>query len=186
LKKRLARFQRDESASFTVEAVVFFPVIMMTIMAMFTFYDMFKTRSISLKANYAISDYLSRESTAISESYLKGLFDVYQYLSPAADAPWMRVTVVGCTFRCDADTRELFTHWSYSTQEADALDNDYLSDAYMETIPAIASGEYVVMVETGYSYNSPIKIPFAEFVTRHFNDVVVTRPRFVPKLDWAG
>lgn len=186
IKARTAAFRRDETASFTVEAVVFFPVIMVTLMAMFTFFDLFRARSVALKANYAISDYLSRETGEVDAAYLDGLFDVFQYLSPRVDAPWMRVSLVGCTFRCSAETRELFTYWSYSTQEGGAITNDDLADNYLETIPVIASGEYVVLVETGYAYSSPISIPSAEFPTLNFDDVVITRPRFVPKIEWAS
>ena len=182
------RFGRDEQASLSIEALILTPVFFGLLLTMFTLFDVFRARSMSLKANYAVSDLLSRETNPVDATYLDGLFGIYQYLSPRGSSSWMRVTVVQCVDDCrDNDNRDLQTYWSYATGNSPALGTGKLNQYYLNVIPIISSGEYVIMVETILEYQAPFDtIDWSGVGDRTLTDVVVTRPRFAPKLDWDG
>lgn len=183
----LKRFGHEEKASLSIEALILTPVFFGLLLTMFTLFDVFRARSMSLKANYAVSDLLSRETNPVNAAYLNGLHDIYLYLAPTRTSSWMRVSVVECVDNCRQDDRELRAYWSYSTGTSGALDSDGINTYYDEVIPVISSGEYIIMVETNLEYSAPFDtIDWSGVGDRTLRDLVVTRPRFSPKLDWDG
>lgn len=181
------RFGREEKASLSIEALILTPVFFGLLLTMFTLFDVFRARSMSLKANYAVSDLLSRETNPVNASYMEGLYAIYQYLSPRGTSSWMRVTMIQCVSDCRTDNRDLSSYWSYATGDSPTLDSDALNAYYLEVVPVISSGEYVIMVETILDYQAPFDtIDWSGVGDRTLTDVVITRPRFAPKLDWEG
>ena len=80
LRKNLA----DERGSFSVEAILMFPLLVWAFMAMYVFFEGLRESNINLKATYTISDLLSRETDEINMNYLNGINEVYAWLSRSA------------------------------------------------------------------------------------------------------
>jgi Flp pilus assembly protein TadG len=88
------RFLRSERGSFTVEAVVIFPLLVWAYTAMFVFWDAFKTQNINLKATYTIADMISREQEQICTDYIEGARSIYAFLNAGDSNHQVRVTNV--------------------------------------------------------------------------------------------
>ncbi len=187
LAKRRRRFMGDEEASLSVEAVLILPLLLWAFTAMFSFYDVYKDRNLAIKANFAIADLLSRETGAINMTYLRGIEDVFEYLTKSGESSWIRVTPVRCHRNCDNEaTRQLRRDWSRATDGVARLISSDVNSNYRDVVPLISQGERVIMVESHMRYQPPLNTIFSGVTPRDMNDISMTRPRFSPQLCWAG
>jgi len=180
------RFRRDEGASLSVEAVLVLPILLWAFLATYTFFDVYRAKNLSLKANYAISDLLSRETNTINTAYLLGTEKVFRYLTQSDASSWVRVTVVYCETDCADPSRDLKRDWSKATDSLPTFSDQDVMDHLEPIIPWIASGERVIIVETGVEYEPPFSQNLTGVGERDFVDIVMTRPRFGPQLCWEG
>ncbi len=185
-RRRLDRFRRDEDASLSVEAVLVLPLLLWAFLATYTFFDVYRAKNLSLKANYAISDLLSRETTTIDNAYLLGAEKVFRYLTQSDSSSWVRVTVVYCDDDCSLSTRDLKRDWSRATDSLPTFSNADVMNHLEPIIPWMAEGERVIIVETGVTYEPPFSQNLTGIGERDFVDIVMTRPRFAPQLCWQG
>ena len=186
--RRLAGdFLRREQATVSVEAVLVMPFLLWAFTAMYAFYDVYHTRSLAIKGNYAVADLLSRETNPIDTSYLNGAGDIYAYLTRGGDDAWIRVTPVRCTRRCtDPDRRVLKRDWSRATDGKHRLTDSEVNSDSRNVIPLIAEGDRVIMVETEMQYQPKINPVLTGVGARTIRDITMTRPRFAPQLCWTG
>lgn len=183
---RLGRFRSEEDASLSVEAVLVIPILLWAFLATYTFFDVYRAKALALKANYAISDLLSRENNDIDMNYLLGAEKVFKYLTQADDTSWVRVTTVYCNDDCADPNRELKRDWSKATDGLSTFSDQDIMDHLEPIIPLIASGERVIIVETGVHYTPPFSANLTGIGERDFVDIVMTRPRFSGWLCWTG
>lgn len=185
LFRKLFRFQSDQEGSLSVEAVFAFPMLLWAATGLYTFFDVYKAQSASYRANYTISDMLSRETNAIDVNYLNGMFKVFRYMTNADPSEsWIRVSVVQCISECDdSEERELNMEWSKSVNGARSMTNDDF-DFYNQYIPLLAQSDRLILVETSYDYQPPFSNALVSFGARDLVSHVVTRPRFAPQLVW--
>lgn len=185
----VARFRRDETASLSVEAALITPLLLWAFLAVYTYFDVYREKNLALKANYAVSDLLSRETNPIDMGYINGAAHLYRYLTRTPDAEsWMRVTVVHCSNDC-ADqngNRTLEIDWSRGTDGVDRYTDANVNAKLGNAVPLIASGERVIVVETSKQYDVPITPDLTGVGNRTFFDLVVTRPRFAEQLCFEG
>ncbi|WP_369022826.1 TadE/TadG family type IV pilus assembly protein [Rhodovulum iodosum] len=185
----LSRFSRDTKGSVTVEAVIILPLLVWWFVASYAYFDAFNERNVNLKAAYALSDLLSREMGTVDADYMEGLDDVFQYMTGSSDGDsYIRVSLLRCSANCGADDtgRVLFADWSYATgaiegYSTDTNDSDNLESRVGDQIPIMPAGDRVIVVETFMDYESPFTGGLSD---RVYDNFIVTRPRFVPKLDW--
>lgn len=185
-RARAARFGRDEDASVTVEAVIILPILLWAFLATYSWFDAYRAKSLSLKANYAVSDLMSRETRVLDMDYLNGAEQVYEYLTRSGTDAWIRVTVVHCVKRCDKANRKLERDWSKATDNMPTYTNQDVMDHLEATVPVIPSGERVIVVETSMVYQPPFSQNLTGIGRMTLRDVVMTRPRFAPQLCFAG
>jgi hypothetical protein len=185
--KLKSRFVRDEEAGLTVEAVIILPLLLWALMAMYAFYDVYRHKMLAMKANYAISDLLSRETDPINLAYINGIEDVYEFYTRSSDGDaWIRVTPVKCRRRCNnLNTRQLQRDWSRGTDGQVSLRNGVVNRDYRDLIPLVPKGERIIMVETELTYEPLFGDYFTPIGERTMRDVVFTRPRFSPQLCWG-
>lgn len=191
LTKRLAaglrRFRRDEHASLSVEAVLITPLLFWALAASFTYFDLFRERSLAIKGNYAVSDLISRESRILDMTYLNGTRDVYRYLTGASSGVWLRLTVVRCAAFCaDESQRQLNVEWSHATDGEIPLTNDAVANHYADLIPMMAQEEVVIMLESNMTYQPRLSPALTGIGETDFTDVVLTRPRFSGQVCWEN
>jgi hypothetical protein len=182
----LGRFRAGEDASLSVEAVIVMPFLLWAFLATFSFFDVYRVKNLALKANYAISDVLSRETNVIDMDYLLGAESLYEYLTQAGDGAWLRVTVVQCTHDCAEPTRTLVRDWSRATDNLATFSDEDIMEHFEPIIPWIAQGERVIIVETSMVYQPAFSRAIAGIDRRTFTDIVMTRPRFAPQLCFEG
>lgn len=186
LTAALVRFHRSDEASLSVEAVLVMPILFWAFAASYAFFDIYRAKNLSLKGNYAVSDLLSRETNPINMSYLNGTKKVFRYLTRSNSNSWLRVSVVHCTADCATDQRTLEVDWSKATDGLATYNDADIMDHFEPIIPLMASGERVIVVETGMDYNPPFSPALIGIGPRDFVDIVLTRPRFAPQLCWEG
>lgn len=192
IARAVRAFRKDESATLSVELVMIFPLLVYGYAALFTYFDVYRAKNAALKANYAVSDLLSRETSPINMSYLLGAEKVYQYLTGSDEGSWLRVSVVRCHRYCTKDdvdagrTRDLRRDWSNATDGMRTFSNRDIQRNFDDIIPWIAEGERVIIVESGVGYKPAISSKFTGIGERNFNDIIMTRPRFAPQLCWEG
>ncbi|WP_218464242.1 hypothetical protein [Maritimibacter sp. DP1N21-5] len=168
----------------------------------FTVFDVYRAKNISLKGNYAISDLLSREGNPINQAYLNGAESVFRYLTQGGNSTWMRVTQVYCNANCtNNETRQLHVDWSHSTDNKPVYTTQTMRTKIAHAVPLLAQGERALIVETSVDYYPPfvptmlwtpasrstsIDYPagWGYIKPRTFVDIVITEPRFAPKLCW--
>ncbi|MCB1336728.1 MAG: hypothetical protein KDK10_04455 [Maritimibacter sp.] len=185
-RRAVARFGREEGASLSVEAVLVLPILLWAFLASYTFFDVYRAKNLSLKANYAISDLLSRETNLLDMNYLLGAEKVFKYLTQSDSSSWVRVTVVYCESNCADPSRTLRRDWSKATDSLPTFSDPDVMSHLEPIIPWIASGERVIIVETGVHYEPPFSQNLTGIGERDFVDIVMTRPRFAPQLCWNG
>ena len=178
-------FLRESKGSLSVEAVLAIPMLFWAATATFTFYDAFKTQYMSYRANYTISDMLSRKTDGVDQAYLDGIHSVFRYMTNSnTEATWLRVSVVTCTSACDDEVnRVLEFDWSHGANGAGDLDNNDMVSVRNE-IPLMATGNRVIFVQTLRHYVPPFANYLVSFIEGDMFSRVVTRPRFAPQLCW--
>ncbi|WP_425071980.1 TadE/TadG family type IV pilus assembly protein [Sagittula sp. S175] len=188
LLTRLQRFAEDTRGNMAIEAVIWLPLILGVLSAMFSLHDTYRYKGLNTKAAYTISDALSRETDPIDDAYLDGMVDVLEFLTISEGPYSLRVTLV----RYDGDTTnangtinvgEGYTvEWSQVRGNFTALDNAMLAEAKAE-LPIMLHNERVILVETRTDYVPPYIVPGLT-ATDMFYTYGFTRPRFAPKIVW--
>jgi len=187
LSKFFRKFRREQDGSLSVEAVFAFPLLLWAATASYTFFDAYKAQNASYRANYTISDILSRETESVDSAYLEGLLRVFRFMTYGdANTTWIRVSLVQCTDECASEAnRDLEFDWSHGANGARSLTAvDF--DHYASKIPLFPIGDKLILVETSLDYTPPFANALVSFPERKLVSHVVTRPRFGPQLLWTG
>ncbi|MGR3662482.1 MAG: TadE/TadG family type IV pilus assembly protein [Paracoccaceae bacterium] len=179
------KFRSDQKGSLSVEAIFAFPLLLWAATGTYTFFDAFKAQNASYRANYTISDMLSRETDSIGTNYMNGMEKVFRYMTHADEAgTWIRISQVQCMDNCaDGEGRTLRMEWSHGSSGARSLTQaDF--DFYNAEIPLLAQADRLVLVETSMLYKPPFAQALVSFPERDLVSHVVTRPRFASQLIW--
>jgi hypothetical protein len=174
LMRRLTRFTRDTEGQLSIEAAMMVPLICWIYFSTFTYFETFRADATNIKAAYAIGDMLSRETAGVDKTYVDGLNSVFAYMTVARKPTWLRVSSVGY----DSVAEDFVLNWSSASGTKLGLVD---IEAIRASIPAMSAGDTVIVVETYMPYQPEFNIGLKPFTYRN---VVVTRPRFAPKLDW--
>jgi len=173
MRRPLRRFAGDEGGSVVAEAVIVLPLFLWAYLALFVYWDSFRSMNTVQKASYTVSDMISREQDDIQESYIDGMKTLVEYLIDRDQDVRMRVTSVTWS---DANQR-FEVHWSRSPGNTmTPLTNTTLQN-YAYEIPKLLSGDYDVIVEVDVDYNPTFDIGLPD---QTFHEFIVTRPRFLP------
>ncbi len=185
IAKRYKSFRSEQSGSASVEAVFAFPILLWAATGTFTFFDAYKAQNATYRANYTISDMISRETKSIDYNYVNGLFKVYRYMTFAeTEDSWIRVSQLQCVSQCNDEENRLLTFdWSRGVNGARDLTNaDF--EFYADKIPLLAQSDRLVLVETSLNYKPIFNNFLVDFPERDIESYVVTRPRFAPQILW--
>jgi len=173
LRRPLARFARDERGAVVAEAVIVLPLFLWAYIALFVYWDAFRSLNTVQKATYTVSDMISREQTGITSGYIDGMKKVMEYLIDEDQDVRMRVTSVTWS-----DTNGRFeVHWSRSPGSTMTPLTTATLQNYAYEIPNMAAGDYVVIVEVEVDYKPSFDVGLPDETFRQF---IVTRPRFLP------
>lgn len=169
---------RDENGSFSVEAVLMFPMLIWAFVAMFVFFEGLRESNINLKATYTISDLISRENRLIDQDYLNGMTNVYSWLSRSKNPVNTRLTLV----RYDAALDKHILVCSLGVGQSQ-LSQEEVENNVTPYVPIMANADTAIVIETWATYTPVMEIGLTE--TEIYN-LVVTSPRFAGSMTCAG
>lgn len=179
--QKLRHFARDSRGGASLELVIFAPVLFAMLAAAYVYYDAYRQKSININAAYTISDALSRETDAIDAAYLDGLHGMLEFLTNADAQVGLRVTMVRWNKKKNAYRRD----WSQTRGPLYPLRNRDLNTTLSAHLPTLLHNERVIVVETSAIHTPLFTVPGLSGDQELYN-FAFTRPRFAPKLEWAG
>lgn len=175
----LRRFGRNEDGSIVAEAVIVLPMMLWAYLALFVYWDAYRSVNAAQKAAYTISDMVSREKISLPATYFTGLRNTMRYLIDRDQTVKIRVTSIGWS----AANNRFEVDWSRSPDNAMVQLTTTTLQAMKSRIPNMADGDRVVLVETEVYYKPAFNVGLTDEILSQF---IITRPRFVPKTCLTG
>jgi hypothetical protein len=189
-KQRFSTFLRDESGLILVEGLIMLPLLIWTLVAMFIYWDVFRTINVAQKTAYSIADLLSRQKTTISTSYIDGMQNIVEFLTPGGHPIMVRITSLQCSSPTGTTAEQICnsSRGSYtklfSRSPGDKVPE--LSQADIQAwkgtrIPTLVHGESVFVVETQVDFKSQLPVALLGLMIgiqdQSYGEFIVTRPR---------
>lgn len=191
--RRIKDFLRDEDGLILVEGLVMLPLIIWALVAMFIYWDVFRTINITQKAAYSVADLLSRQRDTIPLTFANGLQKVGEFLTPGGHPIKMRITSFECvspalpaqptvTQPCNATLGTYRLLFSFSPgAKVTPLTQANIQSWKMVRVPVLNNGESVFVVETSVEFKTQMKTVLAGFLVGvddgTYGEFIVTRPR---------
>lgn len=172
LKKLVAKFRADETASLTVEFVMIYPVLITWFIGSIVFFDAFNSKATAQRTSHTIADILSRQ-TSTSNSFVDTMLVIQNRMMPRESVGTVRVTSIQKDLLGD-----LSILWTHSTDVASTP--LLIADVSLSILPDIGNGESILLVETTVPF-----VPIADwvgFTVTEWTNSVVIKPRFVEPL----
>ncbi len=178
---KLRKFWRSESGVMVAEAVIVLPLLIWAYMALFVYWDAFRSVNTSQKAAYVISDTISREQQTLPANYVTGMRDLMRFLMKSDGGVRIRVSVITWS----QQNNRFEVDWSRSPDGAFPLLTTASVNqvAIAGRIPQMADGARSVVVETEVDYHAAFNVGITDKTLKQF---IVTRVRFPPKLCITG
>jgi hypothetical protein len=170
------RFTASETGSIPIEGVLASTFLIWWYIASFQFFDAFRQKNVNQKGAYTIADLVSRETDAIDEDYVEGMNKLFDYITFSRRPTTIRVSSV---FWDDDEARNKIA-WSYGTGKTGGMTTDELQDR-ANRIPTMATGDYVIVVETFMAYEPIFSVGLN---AQWFQQFITTRPRFTTCVAW--
>ncbi|MDP2082883.1 MAG: hypothetical protein U0934_10725 [Pseudotabrizicola sp.] len=185
LKTSLRRFSRNEDGLASAEMIMMLPFYMFCILGTFTFWDAYDVVNRSQKAAYSVSDLVTRKQDTVTEAYVEGMFNTMQYMMGPTLPVRTRITSVFYS-----QTRNRYeVLWSRSSvPTVPPLTTDTIP-SIQSHLPQMYDGDALIVVEANVDF---VPIFGAEIIAMTRVDagtmrhVIVTRPRFLPKICMQG
>ncbi|WP_374434891.1 TadE/TadG family type IV pilus assembly protein [Tabrizicola sp.] len=189
MKKPLNRFKaflKDEDGLILAETVMMLPLLIWALVAMFIYWDVFRTVNVTQKAAYSIADLLSRQRDTIPTAFLNGLQNIGDFLTPGGHELSIRVTSFECVsptrLVCDANNGSYRLLFSRSPQnKVPDLTQAQIQSWRGVRIPIMNNGDSLYVVETQVDFRTQMKTVLAGFMVAvedgTYGTFVVTRPR---------
>lgn len=176
--QRFKAFLRDEDGLILAEGILMLPLLIWALVAMFIYWDVFRTINVTQKAAYGVADLLSRQRDTIPLNFANGLQNVVDFLTPGGHPVIMRIT----SLQYDAVNDRYELLFSYSPQNKISVLTQADIQAWKGTkIPVLNDDESVFVVETNVQFQTQMKTVLAGFLVGvdngTYGEFVVTRPR---------
>ncbi|MEZ5796377.1 MAG: hypothetical protein R3D63_02050 [Paracoccaceae bacterium] len=177
---RLRRFRDDEDGLVLAEFLIMLPLLIWTFMALFIYWDAFRTINQAQKAAYAVSDLISRQSQ-IDMTFVNGMQTVTEYLLSNSPDVELRITSV----EYDQETDKMYTVFSRSpgNRMPQLTDPDLNTPHFRDRIPVMADNSTVIIVESEVAYEPALNVGI---VSQDIGNFIVTRPRYEIKICLVG
>ncbi|MFO1201588.1 MAG: hypothetical protein U1E58_03005 [Tabrizicola sp.] len=189
-KNRLTRFLRDEDGLILVEGLIMLPLLVWALVAMFIYWDVFRTINVTQKTAYSVADLLSRQRTTISTNFAEGLQKVVDFLTPGGHPVKIRITSLECNSPTGAVADQICNNskgsftllFSFSPQnKVNKLTQADIQAWKGTKVPTLVHGESVFIVETEVDYKAQLPMALLGLLIgvedQKFGDFIVTRPR---------
>ncbi len=193
--KRVSSLRKDTSGTVAVETVIIFPCLLFCLFAMMNIFDAYRAKSTTEKAAFAVSDMLSRETSAVNSDYIDGIHAVLEEMSTVRSGHSLTVSHV--YWSIVSNDYELA--WSHSDNNGAGISGAEFENM-KDRLPILVDGEGLLIVETSASYAPPILAQWngtreagslkleetANPLNMDIDTFVFTRPRFTQRLAWSN
>lgn len=171
-------FWRHEDASMTVEAVIWIPFLLATVLSVFAVFDLFRAQTLNQKAAYTIGDTLSRETGLVTSTYIDNSEKLVALLtSQKLKDVGLRVTVL----EWDAEDKTHMVKWSKARAPYSDL-TEMEKKALFKKAPVMVNGEQIIVTETWTANRS---YELLQRGKKGYFASAFTRPRYAPQLRYA-
>lgn len=188
LPNRFRAFLRDEDGLILAEGLIMMPLLIWALVAMFIYWDVFRTINMTQKAAYSIADLLSRQKNTIPLAYANGLQNIMDFLTPGGHPVKIRITSFECNAptapkTCNATSGSYKLLFSYSPKNkvTDLMTEPEIQNWKTTKIPTLNNGESVFVVETSVEFKAQLQTVLAGLLVgvddSTFGQFIVTRPR---------
>ena len=193
LAHRIRRFRDQEDGLVMTEFLIMLPLLIWGFIALFVYWDAFRTVNAAQKAAYSVSDLISRQNE-VDTTFINGMQTVTEYL--VADSPGVRIRITSVKYKEDDDSLQVLFSRSPGDKMPRLTNSDINEPSFRDRIPLMANQDSVVIVETEVDY-IPGEWSFRKLRTKSndpeygrwltidvgipastFRNFVVTRPRY--------
>lgn len=180
ISRKLRRFAGDQSGSYAIEGILILPLLMWAVMASVVFVDAYRMQAMNLRATYVISDAVSRMWDPVTDDYFEGLWRLHGLQVNYAHPTHLRMSAL----QWSEDDDEYMLRWSETTSNSvlPALEQEMIDDR-VATIPELADGDTLVLVETQMDYSPLFSIGLPEMT---FHNELFVSPRYTPQIVYQG
>ena len=88
------RFARSDDGTIVTESVIILPLLIWAYLAMFVYWDAYRTQNTMIKASYTVADMISRRLEPVNATYVTGLKTVFDFILNSEHETGMAVTSV--------------------------------------------------------------------------------------------
>lgn len=190
LKHRFATFLRDEDGLILAEGLIMLPLLIWALVAIFIYWDVFRTINVTQKAAYSVADLLSRQRDTIPLTFANGLQNVMDFLTPGGHPVKMRITSLECNSPTGTQAEQICNGargnfkllFSFSPgSKVPGLTEPAIQGWKGIKVPTLVHGESVFIVETEVAFKAQLPTMLAGLLIGvkdgTFGDFIVTRPR---------
>lgn len=186
LKTRFRSYLRDEDGLILAEGLIMLPLMIWALVAMFIYWDVFRTINVTQKAAYGIADLLSRQRDTIPTNFANGLQNVMDFLTPGGHPVQLRITSLECVGvnggGCTANSGSLRLLFSFSPGgKVTPLTQANIQSWKGSKIPVLNNTESVFVVESSVEFKAQLQTFIAGFMVgvedATFGQFIVTKPR---------
>lgn len=178
IRRNWRDFRQNEQGSQSIEAVLMVPMLLFTITFTYVYYSAFSAKGQANKAAYTLSDYISRQTDAIDQTFIDGLSDTYGFLTNDPDVSLRASAVYWSEDENSTNGGDHSIIWSASTGSFSPYTTANLS-SIQNRIPVMYNGQEVIVIETLRTWAPLLDVGLG---LRDFNDFVVTSPRFATQV----
>jgi hypothetical protein len=175
-RKSLRSFAKDESGVLLAEFLILLPIMIWGFVALFVYWDVFRTINVTQKAAYSIADLLSRQAV-VTTQFVDGLENVLTFLTPGTQASRIRIT----SFEYDAGNDEYNLLFSRSPGGKVPVHSSETIQLLKPRIPIMDDLDSVILVETWVDYSPSFNTGLLNMAPgvedQSFTQFIVTRPR---------
>lgn len=179
LRAHLKRFARQEGGTITVEFVLVMPLLIWAYLALYVYWDAYRTINLAQKASYTVSDYISRERGSLTAAEITGMENTFKFMTQTESGVKMRITSI----YYNTTSKRFEVYWSRSPNSTMEELTTTTLQGYSSHIPAMADGDSAVLVETELDYTPAFNIGL---LSDSFANFIVTRPRFLTRICLDG
>lgn len=177
LYRSLTHFLRREDGTIALETMIALPMLFWGYLAMFSIFDTYRMYNLSQTATYTIGDAISRETQAIDPDYLRGMQQLFEYMTRGQGQTALRVTSIWF----DAPNNRYHVDWSQTRGWVMPLTSEEVRNWHSK-LPVMPNNERVTVVETWRDYKPLFKTGLEQ---REINNYAFTRPRYAPRTSWS-
>lgn len=179
----LRRFGRREDAALSVEAALTWPLLIGACALMLVLWDGFRTRTMTLKANYVVADLVSRQSSAVTQGMIDDYNALFRLISGSRHDTAIRVSVVraALTDENDPDSEMVYSLTDSAQSGGIAVATNYEQIADQGGVPPMVHGESLIIVDV-FRFWVPIRT-FTNLMPQLITERSATRPRFTTTID---